>query len=258
MGLTMVNQLLISETKSEPFVFPWETNETENRKDEANKKSMMAAANDAIMQWVPLMKDARVRNVVLLNGVYWLALSGSQITCLPLMLTNPEGPFVMSATSVGQVYMGMSIVQVVANPIVGIAADKLGKVRAIVGGGTILSLSIAAMSMSSDLYQLTAAMGCWALGSTMLSSAPIAHVSDLVSTKKRSQAVALLRTSGDVGFFVGASTIGMIADLTGDLGLAVQSGSGILFAGTSWFAARQFLYSKEQPAQKIDCSKNGK
>jgi len=240
-SLTAVNQLLLRETKPKDYIFPWEKS-TQNR--EVVKKSLSSSVTEAIAQWSPLMSNDRVKNVLVLNGIYWLALSGVQMTCLPLFLTDPSGPFCMGATAVGQVYMGMSIVQVICNPGIAMLADKIGKTKAMVGGGSLLSMSIVAMTQSTDLIQLAAAMGFWTIGSTMLSTAPVAYISDIVEAKKRAQSIALLRTSGDLGFFVGAASIGMVGDLTGDLSLAMQTGGGILFAGTSWYAARQYLSEK--------------
>lgn len=238
-GLTLINKMLLSETKSGPFHFPWEVKD--EIEPDTNKTSTMSEINNALAQWSPLMSIRQVRNVVILNGMYWFSLSGAQMTCLPLILTDISGPFAMTATSVGQVYMGMSVMQFMTNPIIAKIADKVGKFKVIISGGSILSLSILAMSLSTDIYELAAAMSFWTLGSTMLSTAPVAHVSDLVSPKGRAQAIALLRTSGDIGFFLGASSIGMIGDFTGDLSTAMQTGAGLLFAGTAWFGARQFL-----------------
>lgn len=239
LGLTAINKFLLSETKPATFSFPWE-NESETRLL-TEKVSTFDAVNNAFAQWKPLMSINQVRNVVILNGLYWFALSGAQMTCLPLLLTDPNGSYAMTATSVGQVYMGMSILQVLSNPITARVADKIGKSKVIIGGGSILSLSILAMSISTNMYELASAMGFWTLGSTMLSTAPVAHISDLVPSKSRAQAIALLRTSGDIGFFLGASSIGLVGDITGDLGTAMQSGAGLLLTGTAWYGARQLL-----------------
>merc|ERR1719215_1029402 len=107
-----------------------------------------------------------------------MTLAGAQMTLLPLVLTDPSGTFGMSATSIGQVYMGMSIASVVSNPSVALVADKVGKSRVIIGGGALMSLSIASMPFCSNISQLAAVMGCWTLGSTALSTAPVAHISD--------------------------------------------------------------------------------
>ena len=58
---------------------------------------------------------------------------------------------------------------------------------------------------------------------------------------KRAQAIALLRTSGDVGFLIGASSMGALADWAGSLEMAMQSSSAILLTATGWFTARSLL-----------------
>ena len=85
------------------------------------------------------------------------------------------------------------------------------------------------------------------MGSSMLSTAPIAFLSDHVSEENRAQAIALLRTCGDVGFLVGASSVGAIADVT-SMGFAMQLTSALLLTGTAWFAARQMLAREIQKA----------
>ena len=241
LGLTAVNQLLLTETKATPMVFPWQ--QQSSTSDAKASVSVGEAVVDAVGQWAPLMADPRVRNVVIMNGFYWVALAGSQMTLLPLMLTDPSG-LAMSATGVGQVYMGMSAVQVFGNPILAKFVDMVGKAPAIVGGSTLIAVSMAMLPMCSDMYQLAGTLGVWATGSTMLSTAPVAYISDTVDNGKRAQAIALLRTSGDVGFLLGATGVGALADWTGDMDVAMQTSAGLLLTATAWFATRQFLSSK--------------
>ena len=77
----------------------------------------------------------------------------------------------------------------------------------------------------------------------MLSTAPVAYVSDTVDDGKRAQAIALLRTGGDVGFLIGAAGMGALADWTGMDG-AMQTSAGVLLTATGWFATRQLLNAK--------------
>ena len=84
---------------------------------------------------------------------------------------------------------------------------------------------------------------CVAPAMSMLSTAPLAYISDLVDEGQRAQAIAMLRTSGDIGFLFGASCIGGLADVTGSLEFAMQSSGGLLSAATFWFIVRQSLLS---------------
>ena len=58
---------------------------------------------------------------------------------------------------------------------------------------------------------------------------------DEVNESSRSQAIALLRTSGDVGYLCGAACVGISADLVGDVGLAMQAGGAVFLGATTWF-----------------------
>ena len=246
LGVMALNRAILTETKMGTIHFPWQ----EPTPDSKAKKSLLSAAQDAVGQWIPLMCDRNVRNIMTMNGLYWIALAGSQMTLLPLLLTDSAG-LNFSATQVGQVYMGMSLVQIVGNPLFARFIDKIGKTPAITTGCTLISASMAALPFCHDWTQLAGVLGMWSMGSSMLSTAPIAFLSDHVSEDNRAQAIALLRTCGDVGFLIGASSVGALADVTG-MGFAMQSTSALLFTGTSWFAMRQ-MFAKEikKPNAKI-------
>lgn len=239
-GLAAVNSVLLSETKSRPMTFPWQCEANTTRADVSIRESF----ESALGQWVPLLSKPPIRNVCGINGFYWFALSGSQMTILPLILTDPTG-LAMTATTVGQVYMGMSAVQVLGNPILAKIVDKVGKVPGIVTGCTLISFAMATLPLCDDFQQMCGILGIWATGSTLLSTAPISFISDNVDDKSRAQAIALLRTTGDVGFLIGASSMGALATWTGSLEMAMQSSSGILLTATGWFATRNLLNSHE-------------
>lgn len=66
----------------------------------------------------------------------------------------------------------------------------------------------------------------------------VAAISDAVHDSRRSQAIALLRTAGDVGYLCGAIGAGLTADLAGDVGVAMQAGGAVLVGSTSWFGLK--------------------
>lgn len=237
LGVAALNRVILNETKTQAIHFPWQQ---KNRNTVNKTESVTSAAKDAMGQWVPLLKDPEVRNIVLMNGMYWIALAGSQMTLLPLILTDSSG-LAMSATQVGQVYMSMSLVQIVGNPLFAKVIDRTGKSTAIVAGCTLISGAMAGLVHCADYSQLAVALGMWSTGSSILSTAPLAHLSDKVDDSKRAQAIALLRTCGDVGFLIGATGIGALADWTGSLEMAMQSSAALLLSSTAWYASRQRL-----------------
>lgn len=254
--LSAMNHFVLTETKLPKQQFPWENSKiisngangdrknTKNNDDEVDKnnkqeKGVIDSMKEAMSQWSSLLKIENVRNVVLMNGFYWAALSGSQMTLLPLILTDADG-LAFTATQVGQVYMGMSLVQVLGNPTMAAMVDKIGKVTGIVVGCTFLSTAMFGLPYCSEMNEVVGTCGLWALGSTMLSTAPISFVSDNVSDRKRAQAIALFRTAGDVGFLLGAVSAGAIADAF-TMDIAVHSNAGMLLTATGWFMTRNFL-----------------
>ena len=217
------NQVSVSETKRskewyEKDVLPWHPTNIrsvgiggQHDKDTANKKedaqasvnsgltsTIASAVKDTTRQWTTLLKDQRVQPVVIMNGFYMLALSGTQFTLLPLLLTGggvtastgTAAGLALSASTVGQLYMWMSACQVLGNPVAGSFADRVGKNAGIVAGGTLTSFGMAvvpvicAYSMSdatmasSDVNWplLIGSLGVWSLGGTLLATS---HVSTL-------------------------------------------------------------------------------
>jgi MFS family permease len=247
LGVALVNRNLLKETKSSPIHFSWQQKAPKSeRLASAEQDTVSGALQDAVGQWVPLLQDPKIRNVMVMHGLYWVALAGAQMTLLPLILTNADG-LAMSATQLGSVYMGMSLVQIFGNPLFARYIDRIGKAPAIVAGCTLISTAMAGLPFCHDMPQLAVALGIWSVGSSMLSTAPIAYVSDQVAESKRAQAFALLRTCGDIGFLVGASGTGALADYAGSLDVAMHSSAGLLLTATGWFATRSLLSAQLTP-----------
>jgi MFS family permease len=281
LGVAMVNNAILSETKSRPMEFPWQkevpslasTTSSSSaapwrrERSDSEAETFRDAIQGAIGQWVPLFRDPLIRSVMIMNGVYWIALAGGQMTLLPLILTNDLN---FTATQVGQVYMGMSMIQIFGNPIFGKLIDRVGKAPVMIGATTCIGtamymlpyacamdptaaatttaaavLGTAATTVSMEsLWPLAATLGLWSVGSSMLSTAPLAYVSDRVDDHQRAQAIALLRTCGDIGFLIGATGTGALADYTNSFDLALQSNAALLLSATVWFAVRQILLSR--------------
>ena len=270
------NQLSVSETKRdgewwEKNTLPWHEDNsrdssrcTEERKSESLATTISDSLKDTSKQWRDLVSDStKVRPIIIMNGFYNLAFSGAQMTLLPLLLTGGGDiasdtaiGLALSASTLGQLYMSMSFVQVVANPAAGRFADRMGKRVGIVTGGALTSLAISSvpivcahcllgnesgiLTSETDWALLAGTLGVWSLGSTLLATSHVAAISDVVEDSRRSQAVALLRTAGDVGYLLGAIGAGYSADLFQDVGLAMQASGLVLLGGTVWFGNKTF------------------
>lgn len=124
-----------------------------------------------------------------------------------------------------------------ATTLIGAAMATLPYCCGLVGASSSSGLEEAQAMM--PLFYMT--LGLWSVGSSMLSTAPLAYVTDRVGDHQRAQAIALMRTCGDVGFLLGATSTGWLADWTGSLGVAMQSSAGVLLSATVWFAIRQMF-----------------
>jgi MFS family permease len=179
-----------------------------------------------------------MRDVVLANTVYWIGLSGTSLTLLPLFMVGPD--LHLTATQIGLCFAFQSSVSVAASQPVAYLADKWGKEKCIalglgVLGGSMIGLPVAATSFESLLLMLAPI----ALGSTCLSAVPAALVGDIVEPSQRSQALALLRTAGDVGLLVGAIFSGMVSSAS-SLGLTMEVNGALLLASGAVWGARRF------------------
>jgi MFS family permease len=243
-GVALLNRSILVETQAAArLIFPWQS--TQRKSSTVPTATWSTSVKEALGQWLPLWQEPAVRHILIMNACYWMALSGSQMTLLPLILTDTNG-FALSATQLGQAYMGMSFIQIVGNPLFARVIDRVGKPPAIIGGCTLISAAMASLAWCTDTTQLAAALGVWSAGSSMLSTAPLAYISDRVDDRRRAQAIALMRTCGDVGFLLGASGTGALADYLGRSEVAVQASSAFLLAATAWFARIQFANMDEK------------
>jgi len=275
LGVCGLNSYILEETKHKPFFLPqWADMEssrfphdyyepTGKNSSHTNLKrdqvSLGVATKTALAQWAPLFQKPKIRNIMIMNGFYWFSLAGSQMTLLPLLLTNSASGLELTASGVGQVYMLMSVVQVLSNPFMArYLVDSIGKVPAIAGGCGVIASSMTILPLCTDNWPLfVGTLGFWALGSSMLSTAPLAYISDSVDEDQRAQAIAMLRTSGDVGFLFGSSCVGALADMSGSIEVAMQSSGGFLSAATFWFIVRQtMLHNASAPPKKVSSGQN--
>jgi MFS family permease len=195
----------------------------------------MDSIKDRLLIWKELAEKPAVRKMMMLYSAYWMALSGSQMTLLPLMMVGPV--LHLSGSDIGLTFTFMAITSVVFSQPVAYLADKHGKINCMIGGCALAATSMIMMPHADSLYYLLAATVPLALGSTAMSTAPAALITDMVSGKEMANAQALLRTSGDVGLLLGALAAGQVASQ-----FSIEttiSGCGVLLAGTSlWYAAK--------------------
>merc|ERR1719273_772920 len=141
----------------------------------------------------------------------------------------------MTPSSLGNVYMCMSAFQVLSNPIMGRLVDRIGKLPSITIGCSTISTCMMLLPVTAEHSSLALTLGTWTLASTILSTAPVAFLSDrFASSRHKPQAIALLRTLGDVGYFAGSLGIANVAQDVGKELAMTGTGAILLGCSLSW------------------------
>uniref|UniRef100_A0A7S2NK59 Major facilitator superfamily (MFS) profile domain-containing protein n=1 Tax=Haptolina brevifila TaxID=156173 RepID=A0A7S2NK59_9EUKA len=117
-------------------------------------------------------------------------------------------------------------------------ADRVGPANVIAPALCITASAMIAFPMADTLPEALAVLSVWAIGSTLLGSAPTAYATNVVPAPSRSQTLALMRTVGDLGLFLGASVVGGGATLYGS-DVAMQGTATFLFASSGAFLVRR-------------------
>ncbi len=209
------------------------------------KPSIRSSFQTARQEWKELMKNKAIRDVVILNGIYWAALAGTQLTLLPVFMVS--APLSLNAEHIGIIFSGISIISVVSAQPCASLADNFGKVPCMLLGASLLSLSFGSIPMTTTFETLVAACAPLALGSTVLSAVPTAHVSDLTTPGQRAQALALLRTAADMGLLTGAVSAGLVSEYIG-MGSTMQGNAAMLGAAVVWYGIRNYTNISTNPS----------
>lgn len=215
-AITALNWVALTETKlAQQYV----TNE--------DKTSDTNSFQEALQAWPALLSSSStLRNIVLLHGVYWMVYAGAQLTLLPLAMIGPQ--LQLSASSIGLCFASMSVTSVLCSYPLAYMADKFGKMRLVYAGCALVGTAVAAIPFTDSLYSLMVSLVPLAAGSTILSTIPIAHISNIIPEKHRAQALSLVRTTGDMGLLLGGSAAGILASCT-SLDFAMQSSSALMW-----------------------------
>lgn len=199
------------------------------------EESVFDITSQMFTQWGPSCRDAKLRELLLVNVAYWMALSGAQVTVLPLVLTTQ---FSLNPAEIGMVFAMQSVASVLAAEPVARLADRVGPDRLLAPALATMAISVGLLPMTTDVWQALPSLIGMALGCSMLSSAPTAAVANVSSPHDRVQSLALMRTAGDAGWLLGGVSIGTIASIFG-IDASLQSTSVVLLTTAAWFALRR-------------------
>ena len=207
------------------------------RKGKLEAADFSAIPFNTLREWGPLWRHDELRGCLVLNGAYWFCLAGGSMTLLPLVLASDR--FGLSPAMIGSVFAMQSAISVVGALPSAAIADRVGPGNVLVPALLVASGAMAAFPLAADLPHAAGVLCVWALGSTMLGSAPTANAANLAPPEKRAQALALMRTFGDLGVLTGAVTVGHAASHVGT-DAAMQGTAACLLGSAAWFSLRRW------------------
>ncbi|KAH9251389.1 hypothetical protein BASA81_010800 [Batrachochytrium salamandrivorans] len=158
-------------------------------------------------QWKPLLRNPDMRRILGLHMTYWAAQSGCVWTLLPLFASDK---FSLSVSQLGGMFAMMSAIGIVGLGPSAYISDKLGRKFTIAPATLLVASALTLMPFATSQQELFGLVAVFATGSTLFNSTPSAFVSDITTEETRGQGLALLRSAGDAGLFVGASTFGAL------------------------------------------------
>ena len=135
----------------------------------------------------------------------------------------------------------MSVVNICGAQLFAKVSDKFGRKKVIVPAICIISAIIPLIPHVNTINELYYLMFAYSIGSTMLGTSPTAYIADIHSGSKekeerRSQALAMLRSGGDLGLMLGSGVLGYLTHATGSFMMPMCTASIILFASGTNFA----------------------
>ncbi len=223
--------------------------ETKKQPNESNSVRELVTAvsssfKEARVTWKELLKSPQLRDIVTANGVNWFALSGAQMTLLPLHLVSAT--LSLSAGDIATCFAYSSMVSFLMAQPIAVVADKFGKHKVMMGGMSLFTLAALTIPHATDMTQLLMLITPLSMASPCLNSIPTALISDLSSQQQRAQAMSLLRTAGDIGLLFGATVSGLVATYS-SLTHAFFFDAALMTTSLAWFASKYGKVKKIAP-----------
>ena len=150
--------------------------------------------------WKPLLKNGDIMGVISVHTTYWMLLVGCQFTLMPLLAAER---FDATPSMIGSVYALTSLINIVGSQPSAWLSDKYGRKKVMLPGIALICAGVGSMALAQDIQQFYASVVLWGIGGTSLGTAPMAYVADAADDKNRTQALALFRSGGDLGFVLG-------------------------------------------------------
>jgi MFS transporter, FSR family, fosmidomycin resistance protein len=148
---------------------------------------------------MPLSRSTRV-NTLIGTGHF---LSHFYVLCLPPMFLAWQPAFHVSYAALGMTVMLMSGTTAILQTPVGFLVDRYGARPFLIGGALLMSLSLAAMGLATQFWQILLLAALSGIGNSVIHPADYAILSGSVDKDRIGRAFALHTFSGNLGFAAG-------------------------------------------------------
>ena len=167
-----------------------------------------------------LSRSTRV-NVLIGNGHF---LSHFYVLCLPPMFLAWQSAFHVSFAQLGMTIMLMSGTTAILQTPVGFLVDRHGARPFLVGGTLLMSLSLAAMGLATQFWQILVLATLSGVGNSVIHPADYAILSGSVDKDHMGRSFALHTFSGNLGFSAGPPVTAFLMALIGWRGALLTVG----------------------------------
>jgi MFS transporter, FSR family, fosmidomycin resistance protein len=167
-----------------------------------------------------LSRSTRV-NILIGNGHF---LSHFYVLCLPPMFLAWQSAFHVSFAQLGMTIMLMSGTTAILQTPVGFLVDRHGARAFLVGGTLLMSLSLAAMGLAAQFWQILVLATLSGVGNSVIHPADYAILSGSVDKDRMGRSFALHTFSGNLGFSAGPPVTAFLMALIGWRGALLTVG----------------------------------
>lgn len=142
-------------------------------------------------------------------------LSHFYLLVIPPLFLAWQREFSVSYAELGLAVALMSGITAVLQTPVGFLVDKHGARRFLVGGALLMSLSIGAMGLATEFWQILVLATLSGVGNSVIHPADYAILSGSIGKERMGRSFALHTFSGNLGFAAGPPVIALLAGLMG-------------------------------------------
>ena len=167
-----------------------------------------------------LSRTTRV-NLLIGNGHF---LSHFYVLCLPPMFLAWQSSFHVDFAELGLTIMLMSGTTAILQTPVGFLVDRHGARPFLIGGTLLMSLSLAAMGLATQFWQILALATLSGVGNSVIHPADYAILSGSVDKDRMGRSFALHTFSGNLGFSAGPPVAAFLMAFIGWRGALLSVG----------------------------------